>query len=112
MKNFVPLASHASKILTKIKSQRNKAKIEQSLTEDQFGFRKNMGMREAIFALRIIIQKRIRKDKHTFIASVDIEKTFDNVNWMIIFNTMTRMGIKHADNILLYNLYKHELAVI
>jgi hypothetical protein len=39
-----------------------------------------MGTREAILALRIIIQKMIRKDKQTFIAFVDIERAFDNVN--------------------------------
>lgn len=77
----ISLLSHASKILTKIIFQRIESKIEQSLTEDQFGFRKNRGTREAILALGIIIQKRIRKNKQTFIAFVDIEKAFDNVNW-------------------------------
>jgi len=81
----ISLPSHASKILTKIIFQRIESKIEQSLTEDQFSFRKNMGTREEILALRIIIQKRIRKDKQTFIAFVDIEKAFDNVNWKLMF---------------------------
>jgi len=66
------LLSHASKILTNIIFKRIEGKIGQSLTEYQFGFRRNMGTREAILALRIIIQKRIRKDKQTFIAFVDI----------------------------------------
>lgn len=61
--------------------------------KDRFGFKKNMGTREAILALRIIIQKRIKKDKQTFITFVDIKKAFDNVNWTLMFNMMTRMGI-------------------
>jgi hypothetical protein len=44
--------------------------------------------------LRIIIQKRIRKDKQTFIAFVDIEKAFDNVNWTLMFNMIKRVGYK------------------
>jgi len=103
---------HSSKILTKIIFKRIEGKIEQSLTEDQFGFRRNMGTREEIFTLRIIIQKRIRKDKQIFIAFVDIKKAFDNVNWKIIFNMMKRLGIKYTDGKILYNLYKDELAVI
>jgi len=71
-----------------------------------------MGTREAILALRIIIQKRIRKDEKTFIAFVDIEKTFDNVNWKVMFKMMKRLGIKYTDRKLLYNLYKNEFAVI
>jgi len=56
----------------------------------------------------IIIQKRIRKNKQTFIAFVDIEKAFDNVNWKIMFSMMARVGIKHADRKLLNKLYKDE----
>jgi len=114
VRNSAPLAllSHASKILTKIIFQRIESKIEQSLTDDQFGFRKNRETRETILALKIIIRKRIRKNKQTFIAFVDIEKAFDNVKWKLMFDMMTRVGIKHADRKLLYKLYKDELAVI
>lgn len=61
-------------------SRRMENKIEVLLSVDQFGFRKNMGTREAILALRTIIGKRFRKDKPTNIAFVDIEKAFNNVN--------------------------------
>jgi len=75
----ISMFSHALKILTKIMFRRMEKKIEDTLLEDQFGFTKNRGTREAILALRLIIEKRIRKDKSTFITFVDIEKTFDNV---------------------------------
>lgn len=77
-------------------------KIESTLSEDQFGFRKNMGTREAILALRLIVEKRIRKDKSTFVAFVDIEKAFDNVNWEIMFKMMKRAGIATKERKLLY----------
>jgi len=51
------LISHASKILTKIVHKRIEKKIEDNLTEDQFGFRKNKGTRETILCLRLIIEK-------------------------------------------------------
>lgn len=41
--------------------------------------------------------KKIRKENQIFLVFVDIEKAFDNVNWTVMFNMMTRMGIKHAD---------------
>lgn len=86
-----------------------KAKIKQSLTEDQFGFRKNMETRKAILALRIIIPKRIRKDEQIFMAFAE---AFGNVNWTVMFNMKVRIKIKYADRRLLYNLYNVELAVI
>lgn len=76
----ISLLSHASKTFTKIMSKRMEKKIGDILTEDPFGFRKNMGTREAILALRLIIENIIWKDKSTFIVFVDIEKAFDNVS--------------------------------
>lgn len=108
----ISLLSHASKILTKIMHKRMERKIEDTLSEDQFGFRKNMGTREAILALRLIVEKRIRKNKSTFIAFVDIEKAFDNVNWEIMFKIMKRAGIATKERKLLYQLYKNEIAII
>jgi len=108
----ISLLTHVSKILTIIMSRRMEYKIEAILSEDQFGFRKNMGTREAILALRIIIEKRIRKDKPTYIAFVDIEKAFDNVNWAIMFKILKRAGIEYTERRLLFKLYQKETAVI
>ena len=50
------LVSHASKILTTIILRRIEYKVEALLTEDQFGFRRGRGTREAILALRLILE--------------------------------------------------------
>jgi len=57
------LISHASKILTQIVLKRMEQVIDELLTEDQFGFRKGKGTREAILALRQVIEKQNRKEK-------------------------------------------------
>lgn len=72
-------------------------KIEVILSEDQIGFRKNMGTREVILTLRTIIEKIIMKDKPTYIAFVDIEKAFDNVNWSVVmFKILKRPGVEYT----------------
>jgi len=53
------LIKHASKILTKIIYRRLGSRISGLLAEDQFGFRKNRGTREAILCLRMIIEKDV-----------------------------------------------------
>lgn len=60
----------------RIQNKLNK-KINESLGNDQFGFRKSIGTREAI--LRIKLEKQIRRNKDTFIAFVVLENAFDNV---------------------------------
>lgn len=54
------------------------------LTEDQFGFRRGIGTREAILDLKMVIE-RMEKRKQTFLGFVDIEKAFDNVTWDEMF---------------------------
>lgn len=90
--------------------QRIERKIEETSSEDQFGFRKNTGTREAILVLRLIVEKKICKS--TFNAFVDIEKAFDDVNWEIMFKIMKRARIATTKRILLYQLYKNEKAII
>jgi len=103
---------HASKILTKIMHKRIESKINENLAEDQFGFRKNRGTREAIICLRIIIEKMSRINKLQFIAFVDLEKAFDIVKWTTLFKIMEDIGIDYNDKKYIYNLYINEIAVI
>jgi len=70
---------------TKIVHKRVEKKIEGTLTEDQFGFRKNRGTREAILCLRLIMEKMFRINKPIYIAFLDLEKAFDNVRWKKFF---------------------------
>jgi hypothetical protein len=53
--------------------------VEKELTEDQFGFRRNKGTRDAILNLRILIEKQIKFNKDIFISFIDREKAFDKV---------------------------------
>ena len=60
----ISLVVHASKVLT-ILLRRLEMKVEGLLSDDQFGFRKGSGTRDAILALRLVIEKRIKKDTDT-----------------------------------------------
>jgi len=92
--------------------KRMERKIKDALSKDQFGFRKYMGTREVILALRLIVEKRIPKDKSKFIAFVDIKKAFDSVNWEIMFKIMKRAVVATTKIKLLYQLYKNEIEII
>lgn len=72
---------HEAKILVKIICNRIKNKIKKHVSNDQFGFRRNIETRVAILSLKILVEKQIEFDKDTFIAFIDLEKTFDNVPW-------------------------------
>ena len=50
----ISLVTHASKIVLKMIARRLKGKAEAFLGDDQFGFRKERGTRDAIAALRVL----------------------------------------------------------
>lgn len=79
------LISHTSKILLNIIKNRIKVKVENNIDDDQFGFRLRKGTREALLALRILLERRMDMNRSTYIAFVDIEKAFDNVKWKTLF---------------------------
>lgn len=81
------------------------------LTEDQFSFRKGVGMREAILALRVLIGRKMEKGKETYLGFLDIEKAFDNVDWNRMFTMIKKIGINFRDWRIIWQLYKKETAV-
>uniref|UniRef100_A0A8D8YBS6 Craniofacial development protein 2 n=1 Tax=Cacopsylla melanoneura TaxID=428564 RepID=A0A8D8YBS6_9HEMI len=106
------LLSHASKILTTIIKRRIEKKIDENLNCDQFGFRNGTGTREAILALRIITEESLRVNKPVFIAFVDLQKAFDNVNWNIMMKILEEIGLNFKDRRIIFNLYKNQKAYI
>lgn len=108
----ISLTTHASKILTKIVYRRMEHEIEEKLGEDQFGFRKSRGTREAILTLRLILEGRQKKGLSTYIAFVDLEKAFDNVNWSKMFRVLKKVGVKYRERRFIHNLYTNQEAVV
>ena len=81
----ISLITHESKILDTINYRRIEQAIESSLDEDQLGSKKEKGTRGALLSLPLIQNGRIRVEKPTFIAFVDLKKAFGQVSWRKLF---------------------------
>ncbi|KAI5695434.1 hypothetical protein M8J75_016624 [Diaphorina citri] len=106
------ILTHCSKLLTIIIKRRIEMKIDLELSEDQFGFRNGRGTREAILSLRLLTEESMRVKRPLFIAFVDLQKAFDNVNWNIMFNILKETGINFKDRRVIHSLYKNQVAGI
>jgi hypothetical protein len=53
-----------------------------------------------------MVEKQFIQNKNTFIAFLDLEKAFDNVQWKQLFEILKRIGIKYNDRRFIYNMYK------
>jgi len=74
------LIAHTAKIIAKILGRRTERKIE-DLLEDQFGFRRGKGTRDAIGMMRIISEQTLEIDEGVCVCFIDWQKAFDRVNW-------------------------------
>lgn len=81
-KNYrtIALLSHVSKILLNIIKNRLRGKIEQNISEDQFGFRKGRGTKKAVLVLKQILERRVTMNRNAIATFIDLEKAFDKVD--------------------------------
>ncbi|KAJ4448362.1 hypothetical protein ANN_10378 [Periplaneta americana] len=77
----ISLISHSVKFLLRILNRRLYSKREEQLEEEQFGFKKGKGTRDAIGLLRTIGERYLEKNKEVYVVFVDLEKAFDRVDW-------------------------------
>jgi len=109
---LISLMSHVTKIILRVIMRRVRNKLLPEISEEQFGFKKDYGTRDAIFVLRILGERSIEMQNDVHIAFVDYKKAFDCVRHEILMNDLKMIGIDEKDLRLLNNLYKEQIAAI
>ena len=68
---IISFTAHTAKIIAKILRRRIEKKIEYVLGEDQFGFRRGKGLRDAIGMMRIIPERTLEIDEELCVCFID-----------------------------------------
>ena len=108
----ISLISHASKIMLKVLHRRLEAKAEEYLGEDQFGFRRGKGTREAIAMMRVLSERNIEHNQDIYVCFVDFEKAFDRVMWEKLMEILKKIGVDWKDRRLIAELYMNQEVTI
>jgi len=69
-------------------------KIEAALGENQYGFRKGLGTRDAIGSLRFLAERMIELGRPLYVCYIDYEKAFDRVPWQKLFSLLKQLKIE------------------
>lgn len=101
----ISLISHAAKVLLRVINRRLRGRLEESIAEEQFGFRRGKGTRDAIGLLRVIGERYIERGRQLYTVFVDLEKAFDRVQWNKLMNILKKNGVDWRDRRLIKNLY-------
>jgi retron-type reverse transcriptase len=93
--------------MLKVLQKRIEAKVETThfLTDDQFGFRRGRGTRDAIATLRTLAERSLEFGQSVYVCFVDYEKAFDRVDWKKLMSILRKLGVDYRDRRLIGNLY-------
>jgi len=99
----ISLITHTAKIVAKILRRRVEKKIEEVL-EDQFGFRRGKGTRDAIGMLRIS-EHTLEIDEELSVCFIDWQNAFERVNCTKLMQILKETSIDWREKRLISKLY-------
>ena len=103
----ISLIAYTAKIIAKILRRRIEKKIKDALGEDQFGFRRGKGTRDAKGIMRIIAEKT-EIDEELCVCFINWQKAFNLVNWTKLMQILKRTGIDWRERRLISKLYMEQ----
>lgn len=76
----------------------------------QFGFRNELGTREALTAVQVLVQNCLEHQKDVYACFIDFEKAFDTVNHEQLIEAIERTDVDSKDMRMIRNLYWNQTA--
>ena len=89
----ISLISHMGKILMMILTERLRNHLEEHISDEQAGFRKNRSTTQQILMLKLIAEKARRKGRKIYNCFVDFKKAFDSVDQGITWAVLKSYGV-------------------
>ncbi len=81
------------KIYGRILNERMMEITDKSVGDEQEGFQKGRGCINQIFAVKILVEKYLEKNRNLFAAFMDLEKTCDRVDRKGLWDTLRVYGV-------------------
>ena len=75
------------------------------LGEDQFGFRRGKGTRDAIGMMIIIAERTLEIDEKLRVRFIHWQKEFGSVNWTKLMQIVKKVGIDWRERRMINKLY-------
>jgi hypothetical protein len=89
-KNYIGinLLSTLGKVYGRVLIERVTEITEVLIRDEQGGFRKGRGCVDQVFALKCVCEKYLEKQKEVFVAFMDLEKAYDSVHMMAMWEVL------------------------
>ena len=101
-----------SKLFFRILFQRITNKLEKQFTPEEMGFRKKFSCSDLIYLILLTGEKSIEWGETVWMASLDLEKSFDKIVHEAVFEGLELSGVDHASIAAIKSLYADQKAYI
>ena len=108
----ISLMSQITKIILKVILNRIKGKLKLEIAEEQYGFMKGKGTRNAIFIMRMLTERAIEVQKEVHMCFIDYEKAFNKVKHSDLIEILQTVNLDGKDVRIINNLYWSQEAAV
>ena len=108
----ISLLSAVGKVFTNIILERLSKSVDEKLSENQAGFRKERGCSDQIFTLRRIMEQAKAENITMHMCFVDLKAAYDTVNRKALFNILPQYEVSQKICRLIKKLYQGTRAAV
>uniref|UniRef100_A0A8D8PQH9 Craniofacial development protein 2 n=1 Tax=Cacopsylla melanoneura TaxID=428564 RepID=A0A8D8PQH9_9HEMI len=108
----ISLMNHLLKIFLKIIHGRIYNRCEEQVSDSQFGFRRAVGTREALFSIQVLFQRCRDVSCPIYACFIDYKKAFDRVQHVKMIEVLQKTGIDAKDLRIIRYLYWNQVASV
>ena len=85
------------KLLAKVLADRLKKVMGKVISKSQNAFVEGRQILDAILIANEVVDSRLKSNEGSVLCKLDIEKTYDHVNWKFLFAVLRKMGFGEMD---------------
>ncbi|GFN76223.1 endonuclease-reverse transcriptase [Plakobranchus ocellatus] len=108
----ISLMSQVTKILLRIVMMRVRNKIRPEIGDTQCGFVEGKGTINAVYMLRMIIERALEMQKDIYLCFIDYTKAFDRVKHWEMIKQLKQLHVDGKDLRIIKNIYWQQIAAV
>ncbi|GFO18885.1 endonuclease-reverse transcriptase [Plakobranchus ocellatus] len=108
----ISLMSQGMKILLRIVMMRVRNKIRPEIGDTQCGFVEGKGTTNAVYMLRMIIERALEMQKDIYLCFIDYTKAFDRVKHWEMIKQLKQLHVDGKDLRIIKNIYWQQIAAV